>query len=123
MDIEPLWELGGWLLLSSSPTPPSISASKPRSRHLISLSLLIFFFLFLVLFTPSTPPTHRDNIHASSISIKRVLLESPSTTTTTTTNTLHPKPGRHDSKSKSKRSDYFGADEHEVPSGPNPISN
>ncbi|KAF2292606.1 hypothetical protein GH714_025972 [Hevea brasiliensis] len=64
---------------------------------------------------------------ASSISIKRLLLEpSESTSSTTTMTNMHPKKSQNShasssSTSKSKGSE-FGAEAHEVPSGPNPIS-
>uniref|UniRef100_A0A2N9IQD5 Uncharacterized protein n=1 Tax=Fagus sylvatica TaxID=28930 RepID=A0A2N9IQD5_FAGSY len=55
---------------------------------------------------------------ASSAPIKRLLLDPSASTTATSTANLHPKQTRN---KHTKRE--FGAEAHEVPSGPNPISN
>ncbi|KAM5563136.1 CLAVATA3/ESR (CLE)-related protein 41-like [Rosa sericea] len=120
MDIEPLWALGGWFLLPNcmASAPKSISESHTTSTklHPLILSLTVVFIL-LLLVTPLSNP--------SSMASKRLLLAD--TTTTTTTTNLQPKKAQNSHTSTSSTStrarSEFGAEAHEVPSGPNPISN
>ncbi|KAI9384173.1 hypothetical protein POPTR_012G019400v4 [Populus trichocarpa] len=90
------------------------------------LSLLALLFIFILLTTSTKVPINPTNM-AASISIKRLLLESSEPASTTMN--LHPKQTQDartssssTSSSKSTRT-KFGAAAHEVPSGPNPISN
>ncbi|KAJ6403795.1 hypothetical protein OIU84_012074 [Salix udensis] len=99
-----------------------------RSHHFFIFLALLFVFVLLT--SPSKPISSTNMI--ASISIKRFLLESSEPASTTMN--LHPKhtQATHTSSSssssspppssKSKRK-KFGAEAHEVPSGPNPISN
>ncbi|WCJ38101.1 CLAVATA3/ESR (CLE)-related protein 41 [Euphorbia peplus] len=135
MDIEPLWSVGGWFLFficmatTQSPIPLSNPKSPPSSSSSSSSSypnFFLFFFIFLFIFLTISPkslnskPLNPTAIAiSSSISIRRVLLS----TETKSTMKVHPKKSKHlRSRSKSKGSD-FGSEAHEVPSGPNPISN
>ncbi|KAJ8749448.1 hypothetical protein K2173_025643 [Erythroxylum novogranatense] len=133
MDIEPLWALGGWFLFSNcmatpkSHTPITETCSKYSPHH-----FLFFFALLLILLLVTSQPTGPLNPSAklSSTTVKRILIESTdsdsATSTTTTAMNLHPeqthKAHRFSSSSKSKHRE-FGVEAHEVPSGPNPISN
>ncbi|XP_034915916.1 CLAVATA3/ESR (CLE)-related protein 41 [Populus alba] len=130
MDIEPLWALGGWFLFSITcmATPKSqstISETFKRSHHFFLFLALLFVFILLT--SPSKPINPTDAV--ASISIKRLLLESSEPASTTMN--LHPKhtQGTRTSSSSSSPSSSkstrkkFGAQAHEVPSGPNPISN
>nr|XP_011458193.1 PREDICTED: CLAVATA3/ESR (CLE)-related protein TDIF-like [Fragaria vesca subsp. vesca] len=122
MDIEPLWALGGWFLfpncMASAPKSISESHTTPATKlhPALILSLTLVFALLLLLATPLSNP--------SSMATKRLLLAD--TTTTTTTN-LQPKETQNSHKGTSSTStrarSEFGAEAHEVPSGPNPISN
>ncbi|KAG5233677.1 CLE protein [Salix suchowensis] len=80
-----------------------------KSYHF--LSLLGFLFIFILLITTSTKPKNPTNM-AASIPIRRLLLESSESPSTAMN--LHP---------KQTQDAQFGASAHEVPSGPNPISN
>ncbi|CAL1411986.1 unnamed protein product [Linum trigynum] len=115
------------------PSPQIATAAcwKPSHHHHQYLVLLILF-LFLLLITPS--PAQQGQLLHSPISVKRVVLDSYSTSSTTTTTTVDlqqpeeqvAKIGHDDSRPrwKPRRDEHqFGAEEHEVPSGPNPISN
>ncbi|XP_010532883.1 PREDICTED: CLAVATA3/ESR (CLE)-related protein 41 [Tarenaya hassleriana] len=110
--------------------------TKSNSVVLLLLLLTTLIFLFLRLFviiSPTNPITrHQSSYTMGSMAIpaspfKRVLLES--STPVSSTMDLHPnaqtstRQARASSSSTSKRRDQFGADAHEVPSGPNPISN
>ncbi|KAI5568504.1 hypothetical protein BDE02_12G018100 [Populus trichocarpa] len=97
-----------------------------KAHHFLSLLALLFIFILL---TTSTKPINPTNM-AASISIKRLLLESSEPASSTMN--LHPKQtqdARTSSSSSSSTSSSkstrtkFGAAAHEVPSGPNPISN
>ncbi|KAI4354409.1 hypothetical protein L6164_003271 [Bauhinia variegata] len=118
MDIEPLWTLGGWFLLSNcmaaAKTPSLISETFTKS--LPSLQFLTFIFILLLLINLS----HQRNpssMAASSEPFK------PSESAASTA-TLHPhKTQNSRGSSKDAQGREFGADAHEVPSGPNPISN
>ncbi|PSR89697.1 TDIFp like [Actinidia chinensis var. chinensis] len=108
MDIDLLWSLGGWFLIFPDICMATLKTLSPTSQitakshlFLIFLSLL---FIFLVL------------VHSADSS-------TPSTTTTATaTMDLNPKRTQSSRPSSSTRRE-FGAKAHEVPSGPNPISN
>ncbi|KAB2623491.1 CLAVATA3/ESR (CLE)-related protein 44 [Pyrus ussuriensis x Pyrus communis] len=131
MDIEPLWALGGWFLLpncmaaapKTSPSPsssPSISEFPTKVNPNLLLFLALVFFIFLLLVSPSSMTSSSST---SPITSKRLLSEplSKSTTNFHPKNTQNPTT-RSSSSNPSARRD-FGAEAHEVPSGPNPISN
>ncbi|XP_057743643.1 CLAVATA3/ESR (CLE)-related protein 41-like [Arachis stenosperma] len=124
MDIEPFLGSWGWFLLSNcmaesknSPSSSSQTFVFSKSSHCYFLfQFLAFLFIFLLLFNFSHVPTKS--------------LPSESTISSSYTS-LHPQPQKthhphnHISHTSSKDagSREFGADEHEVPSGPNPIQN
>ncbi|XP_007049797.2 PREDICTED: CLAVATA3/ESR (CLE)-related protein 44 [Theobroma cacao] len=138
MDIEPLWALGGWLFLffdcMAAPKTLSETYAKPQSL----LLFLTLFFIFLLLIHP-TNPVNSSNVSSSSsssIPFRRRLLATSSKSTSYSTNHFRPKQthNAHTSSSSSSPSSSssasskpsrreFGAKAHEVPSGPNPISN
>ncbi|KAJ4842309.1 hypothetical protein Tsubulata_026586 [Turnera subulata] len=144
MDIEPLWALGGWFLLSNcmaaTTTTKTQAATQPilttytkssSSPHHFLLLFLAVLFIFLLLASPSPNPMRPYNT-AASISIKRLLLESSSSSESAASRTmnLHPRETQNfhtssssASPSRSSSRAKFGVDKHEVPSGPNPISN
>ncbi|XP_050365820.1 CLAVATA3/ESR (CLE)-related protein TDIF [Argentina anserina] len=120
MDIEPLWALGGWFIFPNcmASAPKSISESHTTSTklHPLILSLTLVFVLLLFLATPLSNP--------STMASKRLLLADTSATTTTD---LQPKKTQNShtgtSSTSTRARSEFGAEAHEVPSGPNPISN
>jgi hypothetical protein len=108
MDIEPFWGIGGWIFLSNCMAESNIS--KPLNLfHFITL-----FFILLLIINLSHQQT--TTINPSSIPTTKSS-ESESTASSSTTN-LHPHKTQKDGAGKE-----FGVDAHEVPSGPNPISN
>ncbi|KAB2636544.1 CLAVATA3/ESR (CLE)-related protein 44 [Pyrus ussuriensis x Pyrus communis] len=132
MDIEPLWALGGWFLLpncmaaapktsSSPPSSPSISEFPTKVNPNLLLFLALVFFIFLLLVSPSSMASSSSS--ASPITSKRLLSEPSSKSTIN----FHPKntknPTTTTSSSNPSARREFGAEAHEVPSGPNPISN
>ncbi|XP_038704845.1 CLAVATA3/ESR (CLE)-related protein TDIF [Tripterygium wilfordii] len=126
MDIEPLWTLGGWFLLfinCMAKTAPSSSSSETSTKSNTPLLFLLLLLLVFVLLTIS-PKSNPINPTNSNTLRRRLLSEHPSESsspTTASTMKLHPK---HDATTAQKsRSREFGAAAHEVPSGPNPISN
>ncbi|KAG7583282.1 hypothetical protein ISN44_As08g028040 [Arabidopsis suecica] len=89
-----------------------------KSSHSHTL-LLLLIFLSLLLFISLTIPMTRPQFTSTVAPFKRVLLE-PSAPASSTMD-LHPKArARHNRTSRRRE---FGNDAHEVPSGPNPISN
>ncbi|KAK7338910.1 hypothetical protein VNO77_19544 [Canavalia gladiata] len=118
MDIEPLWNLGGWSnFLSNCMAEPksssSSSISEPYSKSPNFLQFLTLFFILLLLINLSHQPN--PSTMASSESTK---------TSMSTTNMKNPqKPHNSNSPSSKDVGREFGAEAHEVPSGPNPISN
>ncbi|KAB1210166.1 CLAVATA3/ESR (CLE)-related protein TDIF [Morella rubra] len=122
MDFEPLWDLGGWLIFPNCMAVPktssSISEIHTKSHPFILFLAILFIFLLLINLSNTMNPSM-----ASSVPVKRLLLD-PSASAASTTTSLHPKQigKRHTSPTSSTKRE-FGADAHEVPSGPNPISN
>ncbi|KAK9726482.1 hypothetical protein RND81_05G218300 [Saponaria officinalis] len=140
MDIDPLWVIGGcnFRFLSSicmakfTKTPsssflPSSSSSKQiyyhsKSHTFLTGISLVFVILLLV------DPAHQARSLSNMVSepAKQTLVASvsvsESSTTMSTTSSFQPntKGKKHGDKLPSKQ---FEGDEHEVPSGPNPISN
>uniref|UniRef100_A0A3Q7I324 Uncharacterized protein n=1 Tax=Solanum lycopersicum TaxID=4081 RepID=A0A3Q7I324_SOLLC len=104
MDIDLLWTLGGVLLFFQS--------NYYCMATLKSQSFLYFITLFLILFILVHSNHHDQNPvpNHSSSSL------SSSSSTSSTTMKLHPR------KIPKNKGEYGGA-AHEVPSGPNPISN
>ncbi|XP_044492394.1 LOW QUALITY PROTEIN: CLAVATA3/ESR (CLE)-related protein TDIF [Mangifera indica] len=123
MDIEPLRALGGWFIsldncMAAPKTPSNFSVTTSKSHFLYLLFAL--FCIFLILLSSS----YHENLSKMSPSIthqnNRFLLESSesSSSSTTATMNLHPE----QTKNKAAKREYEAA-AHEVPSGPNPISN
>ncbi|KAK7395365.1 hypothetical protein VNO78_15917 [Psophocarpus tetragonolobus] len=118
MDIEPLWAIGGWSFLSNycMAAPKSSSPiSEPFSKPPSFLQFLTLFFILLLLINLSHHQPHPSTM--------------PSSETTKSSessmSTMHPQ-NTHNSYAPPSSKDAgreFGADAHEVPSGPNPISN
>ncbi|XWS76114.1 hypothetical protein CRYUN_Cryun01aG0148900 [Craigia yunnanensis] len=111
--------------MAAPKTPSTVAETYAKSHYF--LLFLTLFFIFLLLVNPTSNPTNSSNV-TSSIPFKRLLLDTSSKSTSSTMN-LHPKQTRNahtssssSSSSKSSRTE-FGAEAHEVPSGPNPISN
>ncbi|CAF2158397.1 unnamed protein product [Brassica rapa] len=92
--------------------------TKTISSHSHTLLLLLIFLSFILFINLAIPVTH----HRSTSMVapfKRVLLE-PSVPASSTMD-LHPKARTRRSHTSRRRE--FANDAHEVPSGPNPISN
>nr|AFK49423.1 unknown [Lotus japonicus] len=116
MDIEPLWSLGGWFLLSTCMAQPKTSSSpisETFSKSPTFLHFLTLFFILLLLIHLSYQPNPST-----------AMASAKSSESTTSTTNLHPQKTKNSqSSSKDDAGREFGADAHEVPSGPNPISN
>ncbi|KAL4342259.1 hypothetical protein GQ457_08G020720 [Hibiscus cannabinus] len=119
MDIEPLWDLGGGSFLfidcMAAPKTPStvvVAAESLAKSHtfLLLLLLTLSFFIFLLLLNPTS--MNSPNV-TPSIHVKRLLIHASMN--------FHPKQTRNPPTSSSSRE--FEDEAHEVPSGPNPISN
>ncbi|KAI5679988.1 hypothetical protein M9H77_01215 [Catharanthus roseus] len=118
MDIDLLWSIGGWFLINldcmatslNLKSSSEISSSKSNPNFLLFLAL-IFILLLLVHSSPAADPSMPSI--SSKFSTQNTLPIPDSTMMN-----LHHKRNRQ----KSRRSE-FEAGEHEVPSGPNPISN
>ncbi|ESQ37131.1 hypothetical protein EUTSA_v10002739mg [Eutrema salsugineum] len=89
-----------------------------KSSHSHTLILILTFLSFLLLISLTIPMTHHQST-STVAPCKRVLLE-PSVPASSTMD-LHPKARTRRSRASRRRE--FGNDAHEVPSGPNPISN
>ncbi|KAF8392027.1 hypothetical protein HHK36_022367 [Tetracentron sinense] len=112
MDIDLFWTLGGWFL------GPNCMATPRTSVH----ALLLFVSIILIVLLFALPAEKLKT--ASSLRSGRLRLDS-ATTTFQSTMKLHPQQTKntHTSSSSASTSRQFKAGEHEVPSGPNPISN
>ncbi|KAK8532453.1 hypothetical protein V6N13_131782 [Hibiscus sabdariffa] len=86
----------------------------PKTQSTLAALLALSLFIFLLLLSPTT--MNSPNV-TPSIPFKRLLLQ-PSTSTPSSIN-FDPKQTRNPPSSRRG----FGAEAHEVPSGPNPISN
>ncbi|GFZ17617.1 similar to CLAVATA3/ESR-RELATED 41 [Actinidia rufa] len=110
MDIDLLWSLGGWFLIfpdicmATLKTPSPTSQIPAKSQLFLVFLSLLFIFLVLVHSADSSTPS------------------TTITATATATMDLNPKRTQSSRPSSSTRRE-FGAKAHEVPSGPNPISN
>lgn len=90
-------------------------------KSLLVLLLFIVLLLLVTLFDLRRPTdlskiTKADHQYSSS-SVRRLLLHPPPSTQQSAAMELHPK------QSNNSRNRQYGAAAHEVPSGPNPISN
>ncbi|KAK3407567.1 CLAVATA3/ESR (CLE)-related protein TDIF-like [Eucalyptus grandis] len=139
MDIDLLWAIGGWFLFfdcmaasSSSSTSSPLSESDTKLNHLFIgffLVLSLLSFGFLVLMTQPMDHAEKPSLVPSSSSLiitRRLLLsssdhsmESSSSSSSSSTVSFHPKKANN----RKAPSRQFAAGAHEVPSGPNPISN
>ncbi|KAK7255929.1 hypothetical protein RIF29_29357 [Crotalaria pallida] len=120
MDIEPLWALGGWFFLSKCMALPKTSSpvSESFSKSPIFLHFVTLLFILLILINLSHHPNPPSTTMVSSETAAKSSESSMSTTG------LHPHQQAKNTRSSSKDAGReFGADAHEVPSGPNPISN
>ncbi|CAH8385272.1 unnamed protein product [Eruca vesicaria subsp. sativa] len=88
-----------------------------RSSHSHTL-LLVIFLSFILFINLTIPMTHNQSTSTVAL-FKRILLE-PSVPASSTMD-LHPKARTRHSHTSRRRE--FANDAHEVPSGPNPISN
>ena len=124
MDIEPLWAIGGWSFLSNycmaEPKASSSSSpiSEPFSKSPSFLHFLSLFFILLLLINLSHQPHPYTTMGSSDKSTK-------SSESAMSTTSMHPQNTQksHTPSSTKDAGREFGADAHEVPSGPNPISN
>ncbi|KAE9622164.1 hypothetical protein Lal_00032714 [Lupinus albus] len=118
MDIEPLWDLGGWFFLSKCMALPKTSSpiSESFSKSPIYLQILALFFILLILVNLSHQP------NPSSMASLEPVQPSSDQSAMSTTN-LHPQKAMNKHSSSKDAAKEFGVDAHEVPSGPNPISN
>ncbi|KAK4731794.1 hypothetical protein R3W88_024782 [Solanum pinnatisectum] len=110
MDIDLLWTLGGVLLFFQSnyycmATSSQFSTFKSQSF----LYFITLFFIFLIL-------VHSNHHHDPNYSSSSSSSSSSTSSKTRATMKLHPR------KIPKNQAEYGGA-AHEVPSGPNPISN
>lgn len=129
MDIDLLWDLGGWCFLlysncmaeNKSSFSPNLS---PKSLPIINFLQILFVLLLLInlshnqqLNPSSKSPSLASSQHTTSSA------KSSSSPSEFTTN-LNPKTTHNShTSSTSPKGREFGSDAHEVPSGPNPISN
>ncbi|KAL7172737.1 hypothetical protein ACSBR2_032249 [Camellia fascicularis] len=129
MDIDLLWAIGGWFLIpdcmATFRTSSSLSETSTKSHPFLLFLSLLFIFLILV---HSEDPSTTPSSMASSIPTRRLLADSSSSPTSKMN--FHPKntqnshtPSSSSSSSSSSTRREFEAGAHEVPSGPNPISN
>ncbi|XVF32225.1 hypothetical protein REPUB_Repub17cG0062900 [Reevesia pubescens] len=114
----------------AAPKSPSTLSETYANSHSFLLFVLTLFFIFLLLLNPTTNPIKSSSKVTSPIPFKRLLLDTTSSNSTSSTMNLHPNQTRkahtsYPSSSSSPKSSrkQFGAGAHEVPSGPNPISN
>ncbi|XP_047163179.1 CLAVATA3/ESR (CLE)-related protein TDIF-like [Vigna umbellata] len=120
MDIEPLWAIGGWFSLSNCMAEPKSSSpiSEPCSKSPSFLHFLTLFFVLLLLINLSHQP------HPSTMaSLESTKASSESTMSTTAMHPQNSQKSRSPSSKAASARREFGAEAHEVPSGPNPISN
>ncbi|KNA15906.1 hypothetical protein SOVF_092920 [Spinacia oleracea] len=109
-----------------TPPPPSSSSLSPRENNKSHPFLLFiaFLFVFLLLLARPAHQIRHSNMVSEPITTQTLSASNPTTTTTTTTTPtstlLRPKKTHHEKTLPSKQ---FEASDHEVPSGPNPISN
>ncbi|EOA31763.1 hypothetical protein CARUB_v10014984mg [Capsella rubella] len=90
-----------------------------KSSHSHTLLLLLIFLSLLLFASFTIPVTRRPQFTSTAAPFKRVLLE-PSVSASST---MDLRPKARTRRSRTSRRREFGNDAHEVPSGPNPISN
>ncbi|CAA7045801.1 unnamed protein product [Microthlaspi erraticum] len=90
-----------------------------KSSHSHTLLLLLAIFLSCLLFISLTIPMNHHQSTSIVAPFKRVLLES----SVPASSTMDLRPKARTRRSRTSRRREFGNDAHEVPSGPNPISN
>ncbi|KAL2470650.1 Uncharacterized protein Adt_38786 [Abeliophyllum distichum] len=122
MDIDLLWFQGGWFLFQICMAKTSSFSAEISTKYTNPFLLLLgLVFIFLVLVNSSDPSKPSMD---SSVSSERLLLNTDSATKSTN---FHPrkreKYSHASSSSSSSSRREFEAGDHEVPSGPNPISN
>ncbi|XP_052620056.1 CLAVATA3/ESR (CLE)-related protein TDIF-like [Lactuca sativa] len=126
MDIDLLWSFGGWFLIIlpetincmaklRSSSQISLFSNPSSGSSLLCIALLIFIFFIIFLQSPTSMAAASFPSEATTSSYDE------SSRTSTTTMDFRPKRSHRQSHSKPTRS--FEAGAHEVPSGPNPISN
>ncbi|XP_019465441.1 PREDICTED: CLAVATA3/ESR (CLE)-related protein 44-like [Lupinus angustifolius] len=93
----------------------SSTISETFSKSPIFLQILALFFILLILVNLSHQPN--PSSMASFEPVK------PSDKSTMSTTNLYPQKSKNTHSSSKDAAREFGADAHEVPSGPNPISN
>ncbi|KAI4356430.1 hypothetical protein L6164_000452 [Bauhinia variegata] len=119
MDIEPSWALGGWFLLSNcmaaaKNTPIS---AETFTKSFPSLQILTCLFILLLLVNLS----HQRNPSTTMPSSSEPFKPSESAVSAGNLHTHQTQNSHHVPSSAADRE--FRAEAHEVPSGPNPISN
>ncbi|CAH8285661.1 unnamed protein product [Eruca vesicaria subsp. sativa] len=93
--------------------------TKSSDSHTLLLRLLLIFFSFILFIGLTIPMTHHHQSTSTVAPFKRVLLKSSAPVSST----IDLRPKAHPRSSHTSRKKEFGNDAHEVPSGPNPISN
>ncbi|CAF2128693.1 hypothetical protein BRARA_C03973 [Brassica rapa] len=96
------------------------SNDQTNTKSSYSHTLLLFLiFLSFILFIGLTIPMNHHQSTSTVVLFKRVLLKSSAPASST----MDLRPKNHPRPSRTSRKREFGNDAHEVPSGPNPISN
>uniref|UniRef100_A0A803MLN1 Uncharacterized protein n=1 Tax=Chenopodium quinoa TaxID=63459 RepID=A0A803MLN1_CHEQI len=107
---------------TNNKTPPS---SSPRENNYNKsqpfILFLSFLFIFLLLARPADQIRHSNMVSEPDSQTLPASTASTSSSSTATTSTLRPNKKAHHEKTLPSK--QFEASEHEVPSGPNPISN
>ncbi|KAL2336719.1 hypothetical protein Fmac_011165 [Flemingia macrophylla] len=118
MDIEPLWDLGGWSFLSICMAEAKASSSSSISEPFSSKPPTFFHFLTLLFILILLINLSHQPHPSTMASLENTKSSSDSDMSTTN---MHPQSTHNPSSKDAGRE--FGANAHEVPSGPNPISN
>jgi len=112
---------------TKTPSPPSSSApSSPRQTSSHSHPFLLFIlllFIFLLLAHPADQIRHSSMISESFTQTLATTSAGTSSFSATSTSSFRPKDHALRGKTLPSKDHQFEGDEHEVPSGPNPISN
>uniref|UniRef100_A0A803LAH9 Uncharacterized protein n=1 Tax=Chenopodium quinoa TaxID=63459 RepID=A0A803LAH9_CHEQI len=112
-------------MAKTNKTPPSSSLRENNyNKSHPFILFLSFLFIFLLLARPADQIRHSNMVSEpdnQTLPASTASTSSSSSTATTTTSTLRPNNKAHHEKSLPSK--QFEASEHEVPSGPNPISN
>ncbi|KAK9057427.1 hypothetical protein SSX86_022262 [Deinandra increscens subsp. villosa] len=130
MDIDLLWSFWGWFLILF-PETINYCMAKVRSSSQISqspnpkLCSSLFYIALLIFIIFITELQSSSSMEVASLPTESTTSNShdeSSRSSSTTTTGFHPK-RTHDHQSHPKSARSFQAGAHEVPSGPNPISN